>query len=356
MEAARPIIEERNGALKLLESWTGMANHCSQLHPVLRPLLQRLYSFLSATAGKRMVCLPRQVKAAMMLILTTLHKKQARGVCIESWSNSPAASDGSGGVQGLQVNTLEQRAALLAAWASQEFSDCLCQGTAGLPNDWRGVSLGDSSKRLPSLQLRSLELPFVLWRISEVGIGGWWVQDVVEDRKAWFAERVPVEKFPWVLAVKSKELADGGCSSTTAELLAMIVLLDLRLDCRPQIESQEVCLTMGADGDNAGCCHILRRMYTGAEPGASLMRYVAARSTEAGVKVKVRWTPREFNQWADVLSKGWEGGPREEERKRHFDDANRKRVSWERYLCINDDVRLLGSPLEKGGIQVRDAF
>ena len=56
------------------------------------------------------------------------------------------------------------------------------------------------------------------------------MQNVAEDRIAWFAERVPVEKFPWVLAVKGKELADGGCSSTTAELLALIVLLDLRLD------------------------------------------------------------------------------------------------------------------------------
>ena len=34
-EAARPIVGEKKGALKLLESRVGKADYCSQLHPLM---------------------------------------------------------------------------------------------------------------------------------------------------------------------------------------------------------------------------------------------------------------------------------------------------------------------------------
>ena len=42
--AARPIMANKRGALKELESWTGKANHCTQVLLLVRPMLQPLFN------------------------------------------------------------------------------------------------------------------------------------------------------------------------------------------------------------------------------------------------------------------------------------------------------------------------
>ena len=166
----------------------------------------------------------------------------------------------------------------------------------------------------------------------------------------WFAERVPRETLPWICSTKHEKDARGGATSTTTELVALVVLMDFRMDDLAVAGTHGFGLTLSAEGgDSAGCSYILRKMYTSSEPGASLMRYVAKRCIEQETWTSVTWIPREKNEWADILSKGWEGGPRELERRQLFQDGGRRRVSWARYQSITDDVALLGSPLEVGG-------
>ena len=79
----------------------------------------------------------------------------------------------------MTITTIEERAILLGAWESRESACCLCQDRTGHPREWRSVSPGDSRKRLEitTSRLRSLELPFTLWMVNDVGVGGWWLHD-----------------------------------------------------------------------------------------------------------------------------------------------------------------------------------
>ena len=99
----------------------------------------------------------------------------------------------------------------------------------------------------------------------------------------WFSEKVPREKFPWLFSTKHTNEAKGGCSSTTAELFAVVVFLDSRLDGLTGSGTQGLGLSFTSQGDSTGCTYILGKLCTSAEPGASLMRYVAARCAEEDV-------------------------------------------------------------------------
>ena len=335
----------KRGELKALESWTGKANHCTQVLPLIRPMLQPLFNFISAAGSKAWVQWPHQVKAAMILILAAFKKKPDRGVRIASWTNTPAMSDGSGGLVSFEISSKADKATLLGAFKEKAKAVHLESGCELVMADLRSIAPSDSKKRLPVTEerLRSMGLPFTIWYVNEVGVGGWWLPEGghLLDHVCWFSERVPREALPWVCSTKLERLAKGGCSSTTAELLALVVLLDCRLDSLARSGTQGLGLTISSAGDSAGCTFILKKMYTSAEPGASLMRYVASRCSELDVWTDVSWVPRADNEWADILSKGWEGGPRESERKAKFVEARRLRNDWGRDNCISDDVALM---------------
>ena len=359
--AARTILELKTGQVGVLESWAGKANHCTQVRPLIRPLLQPIWAFLSAVAGTtHRVTWPRQVQAAILIILENLHKRPGRSVsCNKKWSTAPASSDGSGGLRQHTVSTEAAKARLVIEleagkkWLSLDTDPKEKAQLQLRRKDLKALSQEGSRKRVPvsAQQVKELGLPITIWVTNDVGVGGWWLPEGEDDpRKArWFAEKVPRERFPWLWATKGQELAPGGCSSTSAELFAAVILLDFRLEELRDTGACGLGLTMSSEGDNRGCGYILRKMTTNSEPGASIMRYTAAVCDEAGVWANMAWVPREENEKADVLSKGWPGGPREEERMKMFDAELRADVDWSKYDEITRDWHLLGSPFEVGG-------
>ena len=74
-----------------------------------------------------------------------------------------------------------------------------------------------------------------------------------------------------------------------------------------------------------------------------MVRVMARRCAQLDVWATTTWLPRTSNQWADTLSKGYEGGELEAERSRLFDAASRMRVNWALYDCITEDVKKYGS-------------
>ena len=146
-----------------------------------------------------------------------------------------------------------------------------------------------------------------------------------------------------MLAGKRGELCEGGCSSTTSELLGILALLLLRLQSMDRDAGSAICLTLSSSSDNMGCGNILKKLYTSAEPGAAIVRQVARVSAVAKLHVEAVWLPRTSNKWADILSKGYTGGPLEAERASLFCPDKERKVPTSLFDSITHDLAFMGS-------------
>ena len=89
-----------------------------------------------------------------------------------------------------------------------------------------------------------------------------------------------------------------------------------------------VMLEFGSGGSTLHWSKRVAKLYTGAEPGASVVRCMARRCSAADVVPSLRWESRDSNTWADDLSKGILEG---------FDPCLRRRVDWSKYREIQQD-------------------
>ena len=120
--------------------------------------------------------------------------------------------------------------------------------------------------------------------------------------------------------------------SFVVELLGALVLFDLRweagsLNRRPGTVMHG--LVAHSSVDSKSSSFAVSKMYTGREPGASLLRALAARCHDRDCLLRLDWLSREENTWADDLSKmSFQG----------FDMSKRARVHWETYRPIQEDL------------------
>jgi len=136
----------------------------------------------------------------------------------------------------------------------------------------------------------------------------------------------------------------GGAASHSVELLASLVLLDFRLeDVEADSQAQGFAGAIVGQTDSMGSMFAVAKLYTGAEPGASIIRVMAARCADKAMTPSLMWESRASNVWADDLSKGKLAG---------FCPTRRHRVDWRRYREIQEDY-LMFSTEGRGKAQLR---
>jgi hypothetical protein len=128
------------------------------------------------------------------------------------------------------------------------------------------------------------------------------------------------------------------------ELLAAFILMDFRMD--DMVPTDGALGFAGAvvgQADSMGSMFAVSKLYTGAEPGASIIRVMASKCAEKDVTPGLMWEPRATNTWADALSKGQATG---------FNPMKRRVVDWSRYRQIQEDF-LMFSVEGRGSAQLR---
>ena len=121
----------------------------------------------------------------------------------------------------------------------------------------------------------------------------------------------------------------------------MLTLLELRLAEMGRDAGPAMTLTVSAAGDNMGCGNILQKMYTSAEPGASIVRQIVKQCASSSLHVAAVWIPRSSNTWADILSKGWPGGPMEKDKQELFTASKERKTPLHILEEIAKDVRAM---------------
>ena len=101
---------------------------------------------------------------------------------------------------------------------------------------------------------------------------------------------------------------------------------------------------MTSTADNKGISFAVAKLYTSSSPGISVIKFIARKSSASRTEPVIRWERLELTEWADILSKGYKGGPREAERRRLFSDALRVRVDWKELDWITEDVTRFERP------------
>ena len=115
------------------------------------------------------------------------------------------------------------------------------------------------------------------------------------------------------------------------ELLGSLVLLDFRADLTTPAGASGFGGAIVGQTDAKGAMFCVSKLYSSAEPAASLVRSMAARCSKADVLPALDWEPRELNTWADDLSK---------EKVEGFTPARRHRVDWRRFADVQEDFNL----------------
>ena len=82
------------------------------------------------------------------------------------------------------------------------------------------------------------------------------------------------------------------------------------------------------DIDSLGTAYAVAKLYTPAEPGASIIRHMAEMCADREAWPSTSWVRRECNQWADDLSKL---------KVQEFAASRRHVVDWNRYVGIQED-------------------
>ena len=136
----------------------------------------------------------------------------------------------------------------------------------------------------------------------------------------------------------------GGAASHTIELLAALILMDFRMaGLEDEPDAWGFAGAIVGQTDALGSSYAVAKLYTGAEPGASIVRVMADRCMAKDVAPSLEWEPRAANQWADDLSKGLCA---------KFAPARRRKVNWADYRAIQEDY-LMFSKEARGKAQLR---
>ena len=183
---------------------------------------------------------------------------------------------------------------------------------------------------MPNINLERLPVPFKVMVVVPPRVGGWWTSghrdQAVRGEVHWFSEDVDTDVIPCILYE-----GDGprlsGASSLSLELLAALVLLSLRALSAP-LRSAGWAGGIVGQTDSLGSQYCVAKLYSAAEPGASIIRAMASRCCKWDIAPALQWESRDNNTWADDLSKGAVGG---------FDPSKRIRVNWADYRDIQVD-------------------
>lgn len=228
MDAARPIIEQRGGEVRVLRSFVGKLVYACQVHGQLRPLLQPLFACLAAAEHRTTIVWPSCVQDSTHMIVTCILQKLGRRVWrCTAVSPEVAASDGSGGLTDLDIVSSEIKESVFEAIDNGCSFHLGCRTV--VVRDCISVAQERNGKR-QTFTMESIErmrLPYVILARTRAGIGGWRGpsgQDKFQMR--WFSEEVSPDMLPWPFTDTDGKNSKSGSSSTVVELLAAAVLVD----------------------------------------------------------------------------------------------------------------------------------
>ncbi len=334
-EAVKPILEWHEGYSSTLAAAAGTLCHVVQALPLLRPLLQPLFSFLAEVGqDDRWVRWPARVRRAVACILKALEDTPQRHIeKFRVWLPGWGASDGSGGVTPSHLWTEQGK---------RDFLKAMREGGSFWPEyDERPVRADEvcaifhpDSRRFfkpVNLCLAALQLPIKFMTVNPPRVGGWWAdthKDAATKAEArWFSETIPLDIIPCVLQDSSGP-RPAGASSLTVELMGALILMTLRA---AEADGPEVGGWGGAvsgQTDSRGSQYAVAKLYSSAEPGASIVRGMAKLCAARDIAPALTWEPRAANTWADDLSKDKTEG---------FAVSNRRHVDWPAFKSIQDD-------------------
>ena len=133
----------------------------------------------------------------------------------------------------------------------------------------RGAQRKEEGQEAKRRRLIEAELPLEIQAVNPPAVGGWWtptpraagVEDPVKGEVEWFAAEVDLDILPCVLASDKGGPHAAGTSSMTIELLAHLVLIDLRTRDREAAGSQVAGGIIG-DIDSLGTAYAVAKLYT----------------------------------------------------------------------------------------------
>ena len=325
------------------QTFVGKLTNMVQAIMQLSPLLQPLHALMGALRGVQRVTLPAPVKRAIRAVIARIVAKRMRPIRTHTcWAEGWGASDGSGGIVRWMVTTQAERTTLDKAMVDKASITLKLQGGAKVVDTAaifevrrkgaKKVEEGPEEKRR---RLLVSPLPLEIHAYNPPAIGGWWthipraagVESPAKGEVEWFAALVDLDVLPCVLASSQGGPQDAGTSSMTIELLGHLVLVDLRTRDLRSAGGQVSAGILG-DMDSLGATYAVAKLYTPAEPGASVIRHMAELCADREVWPSTSWVRREFNTWADDLSKLKTLG---------FSPAREHKIDWNAYADIQKD-------------------
>ena len=172
----------------------------------------------------------------------------------------------------------------------------------------------------------------------EVMLGGWLpIRDergkIDKGRSPWFVVKLDEETAPWAYC------RSGEPYRTIAALEAMATLVAIVSFAPWFPQRAETHVTITSLTDNQGNSHALTHLSSTRFPLCVVAMELSAQMDRLGLRLDVRWAPREWNQEADALSNGKTDGYSMANRVAH----NLKDHKW----FVLDDLMRFGSEFEK---------
>ncbi len=137
---------------------------------------------------------------------------------------------------------------------------------------------------------------------TSVGVGGW-VPHIAADgsidvsNSRWFSVALTPESAPWAFA-------RGLPYRTIASLEALASLIGVVLLGEPTNHSQDVTLVIGGFSDNRGNKYALSHLQSTKFPLCVVLMELACQLEKRSQRLELSWSPREYNEEADRLSRG----------------------------------------------------
>jgi hypothetical protein len=325
------------------QTFVGKLTNMVQAIMQLAPLLQPLHALMKALRDVQKVSLPAPVKRAIRAVVARIVAKRMRPIRTHTcWAEGWGASDGSGGIVKWMVTTQAERMALDKAMVEGASTTLKLQGGDKIVDTStifevrrKGAKKAEEGPDEKRRRLLQSQLPLEIHAYNPPTIGGWWthipraagVESPNKGEVEWFAARVDLGVLPCILASPHGGVHDAGTSSMTIELLAHLVLVDLRTR-DVQSAGGQVSAGIIGDMDSLGATYAVAKLYSPAEPAASVIRHMAELCAVREVWPCTAWVRREFNTWADDLSKL---------RTQEFSPAREHKVDWTAYANIQAD-------------------
>ena len=129
-----------------------------------------------------------------------------------------------------------------------------------------------------------------------IRLGGWFGEaGCTKDAAYWFVGTLTPDRHPWALAGRSLTAV-----VFVTEMLAPLVLARALAQVFPGILA-ETCLNVHTDSQSAEAS--VNNMYSKSIPGLCVLFAMASEQLASESLLRLRWIPRELNEWADQLSR-----------------------------------------------------